>query len=272
MKATFVGGGNMGSAIVRALLARGERADGLRIVEPSQAQRERLRERVPGVALHAHADDAALAGSDIVVLAVKPQQIAQACRELASHLATSQLVLSIAAGVRCADLSRWLGGHARIVRAMPNTPALVGAGISMLYAADEARNDARIAEDVLRACGETSWCEREEALDAVTAVSGSGPAYVFYFLEALEQAAIDLGLSPEIARRLAYATFDGSMRLARESGEAPATLRANVTSKGGTTARALETMDRADVRKHFIAAIKAAAERAGELGDAFGKE
>ncbi|HLX27865.1 MAG TPA: pyrroline-5-carboxylate reductase [Casimicrobiaceae bacterium] len=271
MKATFIGGGNMGSAIVGALIARGELAGELRIIEPSSMQRERLRERVPGVALHEVADAHALAGSDIVVLAVKPQQIAQACRELASHLAVSQLVLSIAAGVRCADLSRWLGGHARIVRAMPNTPALVGAGISVLYAAREIRNDTRIAEDVLRACGETLWCEREEDLDAVTAVSGSGPAYVFYFLEALEQAAIDLGLSPPIARRLAYATFDGSMRLARESSESPARLRENVTSKGGTTARALETMDATDMRMHFIDAVNAAATRAAELGDAFGK-
>jgi pyrroline-5-carboxylate reductase len=271
MKATFIGGGNMGSAIVGALIARGERAGDLRIVEPSQAQRERLRERVPGVALHAGIDTNALADSDIVVLAVKPQQIAQACRELASHLVTSQVVLSIAAGVRCADLSRWLDGHPQIVRAMPNTPALVGAGISVLYAAGDTRNGARIAEDVLRACGETLWCDREADLDAVTAVSGSGPAYVFYFLEALEQAAIELGLS-RIARRLAYATFEGSIRLARESSESPATLRANVTSKGGTTARALETMGAADMRTHFIDAVKAAAARATELGDAFGKE
>lgn len=272
MKATLIGGGNMGTAIAGALVARGERAGDLRVVEPSQAQRERLRARIPGVALHAHASADAVAGSDIVVLAVKPQQIVQACRELASHLPASQLVLSIAAGVRCADLSRWLGGRARIVRAMPNTPALVGAGISVLYAAGETRVGAGIAEDVLRACGETLWCEREEDLDAVTAVSGSGPAYVFYFLEALEQAAIELGLSPQTARRLAYATFDGSMRLARESSESPATLRANVTSKGGTTARALETMDNADVRAHFIAAVKAAAARAAELGDASGKD
>jgi pyrroline-5-carboxylate reductase len=177
------------------------------------------------------------------------------------------LVLTIAAGVRCADLSGWLGGYDRIVRAMPNTPALIGAGISGLYATPPARPNAAAAVRVLEACGEVILCEHESDLDAVTGVSGSGPAYVFYFLEALEQAAKDLGLAAGDARKLAYATFAGSIALAQQSPEPPATLRANVTSRGGTTARALDVLDAAQVNLHFIAAVKAAAARARELGD-----
>jgi pyrroline-5-carboxylate reductase len=272
MKVTFIGGGNMATAIIGALVARGARAADVRVVEPSEAQRERLAARVEGVGLYAATTAAAVDGADLVVLAVKPQQMRDAARALAPHVAGVPAVLTIAAGVRCADLSRWLGGYARIVRAMPNTPALVGAGISALYATAEAKQPAGVAAQVLEACGEILWCEREQELDAVTAVSGSGPAYVFYFLEALEQAAIGLGLPAAEARRLAYATFDGSMKLARASSEAPATLRANVTSKGGTTARALDVMDAADVRRHFIDAVKAAAARASELGDEYGND
>jgi pyrroline-5-carboxylate reductase len=269
---TFMGGGNRAAAIIGGLVARGTRAADLRVVEPSEAQRERLRTRVKALGVHAATNDAAVAGADLVVFAVKPQQMRDAARALAPHVAGVPAVLTIAAGVRCADLSRWLGGYPRIVRAMPNTPALVGAGISALYATREAKDAAGAAAAVLEACGEILWCDREAQLDAVTAVSGSGPAYVFYFLAALEQAAVDLGLAPDVARRLAYATFDGSMRLARASSETPATLRANVTSKGGTTARALDVLDAANARDRFIDAVKAAAARAGELGDEYGKD
>ena len=230
MKVTFIGGGNMASAIIGGVVARGTPAGDLGVVEPSQAQRERLCARISGVGVHPAATAAAVEGTDLVVFAVKPQQMRDAARALAPYVAGVPAVLTIAAGVRCADLSRWLRGYPRIVRAMPNTPALVGAGISALYATPEAKSVAAVAAQVLEACGEVLWCEREEDLDAVTAVSGSGPAYVFYFLEALERAAIELGLPAAEARRLAYATFDGSMRLARASSEAPATLRANVTS------------------------------------------
>jgi pyrroline-5-carboxylate reductase len=268
MKVSFIGGGNMARAIGGGLVAHGAHPTDFRVVEPSAAQRDRLRECLPGVGVFEATTAAAIAGADIVVLAVKPQQMREAARALAPHVPPIPLVLTIAAGVRCADLSRWLGGYARIVRAMPNTPALVGAGISSLYAMPEGRDAATSAATLLEACGEVLWLERERDLDAVTAVSGSGPAYVFYFLEALESAAIELGLAPDAARRMAYATFDGSMRLARESEESPATLRENVTSKGGTTARALEVLNAADVRRHFIAAVEAAAARATELGDA----
>ena len=267
MKATFIGGGNMATAIIGGLIARGTSAAAIRVVEPSAAQRKRLAARHSGLGLHEHATAAAIDGADLVVLAVKPQQMREAARALAPHVDAVPLVLTIAAGVRCDDLARWLGGYRRLVRAMPNTPALVGAGISALYAMPEARSGAARAAQVLEACGEILWCERERDLDAVTGVSGSGPAYVFYFLEALERAAVELGLAPADARRLAYATFEGSMRLARQSDDPPATLRANVTSKGGTTARALDVLNAANVGEHFVAAVRAAAARATELGD-----
>lgn len=269
MTIVFIGGGNMASAIIGGLTARGARADAIRVVEPFDEQRARLAGRFPGLALHAQTGPAAVDGVDLAVLAVKPQQMRDAARQLAPHVGPVPLVLTIAAGVRCADLSRWLGGYLRIVRAMPNTPALIGAGISGLYATPEARGDAAHAARILEACGEIVWCEREADLDAVTGVSGSGPAYVFYFLEALERAAQELGFAPADARRLAYATFDGAVRLAKQSSETPATLRANVTSKGGTTARALDVLNAAQVDAHFIAAVKAAAARAAELGDEF---
>ena len=272
MRATFIGGGNMATALAGGLIARGAAASAIRIVEPSEAQRERLRARLPGIALHPASTLDAVAGADVVVFAVKPQQMRDAVAAVAPLVDAIPVVLTIAAGVRCADIARWLGGYARIVRAMPNTPALVGAGISALYAAPEAKPVARTAADVLEACGEVLWCADERDLDAVTAVSGSGPAYVFYFLEALEQAAIDLGLPAGEARRLAYATFDGSMRLARATSDAPSTLRANVTSKGGTTAAAIGVLDAAGVRERIVDAVEAAAARATELGDAYGKD
>ena len=271
MKVTFIGGGNMASAIIGGLVSRGTSAGDVRVVEPFAPQRERLAARFAGIGVHSVSGATAVAGADLVVFAVKPQQMREAAAALAPHIDAVPLVLTIAAGVRCADLSRWLGGYRRIVRAMPNTPALVGAGISALYAAPESRDASEAAARVLEACGEVTWCERERDLDAVTAVSGSGPAYVFYFLEALEQAAIELGLPAGEARRLAYATFEGSMRLARASSDPPATLRANVTSKGGTTARALDVLNAENVAAHFIAAVKAAAARATELGDEHSK-
>jgi pyrroline-5-carboxylate reductase len=267
MRSTFIGGGNMASAMIGGLLARGAAAADIRVVEPLPAQRVRLAARFPGVGIHPAIDATAVAGTDIVVIAVKPQQMQDAARQLSPFIGAVPLVLTIAAGVRCDDLSRWLGDYRRIVRAMPNTPALIGAGISGLYATPDGRPGAASAVEVLEACGEVIRCDDERDLDAVTGVSGSGPAYVFYFLEALEQAACELGLDAADARRLAYATFAGSVALAQQSPEPPATLRANVTSKGGTTARALDVLNAAKVNEHFIAAVKAAAARARELGD-----
>lgn len=268
MRSTFIGGGNMACAIIGGLVARRAPPSDIRVVEPQAAQRERIAGRFPQVRVFADlAGGAAVAGAAIVVLAVKPQQMRDAARQLSPHVGGVPLVLTIAAGVRCDDLAAWLGGYRTIVRAMPNTPALIGAGISGLYATPEARPGASPAVDVLEACGEVIWCDDERKLDAVTGVSGSGPAYVFYFLEALERAAVDLGIDARDARKLAYATFAGSVALAQQSAEPPATLRANVTSRDGTTARALATLDAARVADHFVAAVKAAADRARELGD-----
>ncbi len=271
---TFIGGGNMASALVGGMLARGVPPHAIRIVEPLAAQRDKLAARFPGVALGSESSAAALSGASLVVLAVKPQQMKEAARAVAPHLRATPgtVVLSIAAGVRLADLARWLGGHAHLVRAMPNTPALVGRGISGVFMAPGIDDAARAqCAAVLEAGGEVVWVAEEAMLDAVTGISGSGPAYVFYFLEALEAAARELGFSAVDARKLAYATFDGAVALARASPADPATLRAQVTSKGGTTERALAAMEGGAVKASIIAAVKAAALRARELGDEFGR-
>ena len=270
MKVAFIGGGNMASAILGGLVARGRSGADFVVVEPSAEARERLATRFGVNALAAPGPE--LAGTSAIVLAVKPQQMRAAASALRPFLA-GQLVLTIAAGIRLADLSRWLGGHGRLVRAMPNTPALVHAGITGLFAPPAVGEaDRRDAESLLSAVGSTLWFAAESDLDAVTAVSGSGPAYVFYAIEALENAARELGLSPEAARRLAVETFAGASRLAAERGEDPAALRAQVTSKGGTTERALGVLDEARVKAKFAAAVKAACERSRELGEEFGKD
>jgi len=273
MSITFIGAGNMATAIAGGLIGRGRRPGEIAFVDPVAEQRAKLAAQYPGARTFAAPGADAVAGATIVVLAVKPQQMREACTALAPHVARVPVVLSIAAGTRSRDIARWLGGYARIVRAMPNTPAMVGAGISGVYAGPDVDVAGRAAATaVLEAAGEVLWCAREEALDAVTGVSASGPAYVFYFLEALEQAALELGFAEADARRLAYATFAGSVKLAQASSLDPATLRAQVTSKGGTTERGVATLDAGSVRQTFIDAVKAAAARAQELGAASGKD
>ena len=270
MRITFIGGGNMAGAIIGGLLAKGFGADALHVVEIAADARARLA-RQYGVATYARIDAAAVA-SDCVVLAVKPQDMREVAAALRPFM-RQQLVISIAAGIRGTDLSRWLGGYARLVRAMPNTPALVGAGCTGLYAAPGVTpEDATRAEAILGAVGSTLRVEREEQLDAITAVSGSGPAYVFYFIEALQQGALDLGLAPGTARRLALDTFAGAVKLAAGSTEDPAILRARVTSKGGTTAAALASMDADGIGESIVRAVKAAERRSRELGDELGKD
>jgi len=278
MATTFIGGGNMATALIGGMLARGAVPTDFRIVEPSADARARLAAQFAGAALFAECTREAIGGAALVVLAVKPQQMRDAARALAPHLAggaapagSSPVVLSIAAGIRLPDLGRWLNGHERLVRAMPNTPALIGKGISGAFAAPSVDAGGRaLVSSVLAAAGEQIWVDNEAMLDAVTAVSGSGPAYVFYFLEALEAAARDLGFAPAEARRLAYATFGGSIALAQASDAEPATLRAQVTSKGGTTERAIASLEGAAIKAGIVAAVKAAAQRAAEMGDAFG--
>jgi len=269
--ATFVGGGNMATALIGGLVGAGARAEMFHVVEPLAAQRDRLAQRFGGIVLHDAVSADAVRGVDIVVLAVKPQQMRVVAQALAPFVATVPLVLSIAAGIRTADLARWLGGYRRIVRAMPNTPALIGRGIAGVYADPAADERARgSAAQVLRAAGEIVWCAREEALDAITGLSGSGPAYVFFLLEALERAAVEQGFDAPTARQLAYATFGGAVALAQASDDDPSTLRANVTSKGGTTERGLAVLSARAVDAAIRDAVAAATARARELGDEFG--
>lgn len=270
MKITFLGGGNMGAAIIGGLVSRGFPAADIVVIDPVAATRDALAAGF-GVAVRKAAGPD-LPVADALVLAVKPQQMREAVGPLLP-LAPATVVVTIAAGIRIADLSRWLGGHASIVRAMPNTPALVHAGVSGLFAppAVDAEGRAR-AQTLLGAVGETVWLPREEDLDAVTAVSGSGPAYVFYFLEALEQAGVEMGLAPEAARSLALGTFAGAAQLAKARGGDPAALRAQVTSRGGTTERALGEMESAALKARFVLAVKAACARSRELGEEFGRD
>ena len=270
MKIAFIGGGNMAGALLGGLLQKGYAATDLSVVEIDASARERLTARFGVSAVPAAG--AETAASEVILLAVKPQQlrtVAQGLRPLLS----AQLVISIAAGIRTEDLSRWLAGYARIVRVMSNTPALILAGVSALYAMPSVDAEVRAcAQGILAAVGSTLWVEREDLLDAVTAVSGSGPAYVFYFIEALEQAASELGLPAAAARRLSLETFLGASRLAGGSAEAPAVLRARVTSKGGTTERALASMESNHVKSRIVDAVRSAAQRSRELGEELGKD
>jgi pyrroline-5-carboxylate reductase len=274
VKIVFIGGGNMATALIGGLIARGAAAADFRVVEPMESQRSKLATRFPGIECSPACTAEAMRDAALIVFAVKPQQMRDASHALAPLLVASDaVVLTIAAGIRIADLARWLGGFRRIVRAMPNTPALVGKGVSGVCAPPAVDATGRVlAERVLEAAGEVVWVGDEAMLDAVTGVSGSGPAYVFYFLEALERAAQELGFAPADARKLAFATFEGAIALARASSDEPATLRAQVTSKGGTTERAIGTLEAEAVGQKIVAAAKAAAERARELGDAFGRE
>ena len=263
----FVGGGNMASAILGGLIAAGHPADHVVVVEPHAPQADVVRQTF-GVRVEA-AGDAVLAGADIVVWAVKPQVFSEAAAPCAAFVGGA-LHLSVMAGIRSDAIARATGSQ-RVVRAMPNTPALIGEGIAGLFARAAVTDADRAAiERVLAPTGETLWVARESDLDAVTALSGSGPAYVFFFLEAMMQAAADMGLDEAQGRRLAQATFKGATSLARASDETPETLRSRVTSKGGTTYAAISAMEAAGVKPAIVAAMRAAQARAKELGDEFG--
>lgn len=263
----FIGGGNMASAIIGGLVARGMPAGRIHVVEPFDTARDALREKL-GIAAIAQAD-ASLSGCHTVVWAVKPQNFKEAAAPVAA-VAGSALHLSVAAGIRCGSIAGWLGTD-RIVRGMPNTPALIGAGMTGLYAAPGVTAADRAHVDALLAStGRCLWLQEEAQLDAVTALSGSGPAYVFYFLEAMVEAGAAMGLSPVQARELAVTTFTGAAALADRSDETLAVMRERVTSKGGTTYAALTAMEQDGVKSEFVRALRAAQARAKELGDEFG--
>jgi pyrroline-5-carboxylate reductase len=264
MNVLFIGGGNMADALIGGLLKSGFTAAQLRAVEVDGAARRRLFEKYHVECL-AEARGAARAG-DVVVFAVKPQQMQEAAR-FSGLKPNANLVVSIAAGVTLASLAAWLGGHAKLVRAMPNTPALIGAGVAGLYALPGVSEaEKKQAEAILGAVGATVWIEDEALMDAVTAVSGSGPAYVFWFIEQLAAAGVSLGLREETSRRLAIETVLGSAKLAAQSGEAPALLRERVTSKGGTTEAALKAFEEHKLAERFLRAIEAARDRGAQLG------
>lgn len=269
MKIGFIGGGNMAVALIGGMLKHGYAAGDIVVAEPVETQRARL-SHVLGVQVEESA--AAALRVDVLVLAVKPQVLRQVLIGLPT-LDSPVCVLSIAAGIRAGDISRWLNGHAAVVRAMPNTPALVGAGITGLYALPGvSAAQRRQAEAILSAVGQTVWVAAEGQIDAVTAISGSGPAYVFLFIEALEAAGRDLGLDAETARALAVQTFYGASALALQDGSEPAELRARVTSKGGTTERGVAELEAHKVRAAIAAAVRAADARARELGDVLGAD
>jgi pyrroline-5-carboxylate reductase len=265
----FIGAGNMAQALVGGLLARGIDAATLAAADPDDGQRHRM--GALGVATHA--DNAhAVTGADVVVLAVKPQAMQAAVRELAPALRGGQLLVSIAAGIPIAAIEAWSARNVPIVRCMPNTPALYGLGITALVPnAHVSAPQLASAQAILEAAGETVLLDDESLLDAVTAVSGSGPAYVFYLLEAMIDAGRELGLPAHVAHRLATRTALGASTMATRSNTAPAELRRNVTSPGGTTERAIGALDAGGVRELLKQAIREAAIRSRELGQEFGE-
>lgn len=266
----FIGGGNMAQALIGGLAGKLTAAANIHVVDVMPQTLADLSQRF-GVTT-AVTPSAMLASADVIVLAVKPQQMHEVVASIRPYV-KSQLVLSIAAGIRAADLSRWLGGHQAIVRTMPNTPALVGKGMTGAVAmAGVSDAQKQMADAILRAAGETVWIDDEAQIDAVTAISGSGPAYVFYFIEAMQQAAVELGLSAEQGRQLAQATFAGAAELAIRADEPVSLLRERVTSKGGTTYAALTSMEESGVKAALVKALHAAADRGRELGEEFGKD
>jgi pyrroline-5-carboxylate reductase len=269
VRIAFIGGGNMASAIIGGLIKQGRPASSFEVVEPYDQARLMLKDKF-GIVAHEEAG-AFLAGVSLVVWATKPQTFKDATVPVRAHVAGA-LHLSVAAGIPSTSIARWLGSE-RIVRSMPNTPALIGLGMTGLYArAGVTAQDRTLIESVTATMGESLWVEREEQLDAVTALSGSGPAYVFYFLEAMTTAGTEMGLPTEQAYKLAVETFRGASALAKASSEPPEVLRQRVTSKGGTTYAALTSMEDSQMKALFGKALLAAERRARELGVEFGKD
>ena len=268
----FIGAGNMARSLIGGLLADGYPAGQIRASDPDAGQREAVARRF---GIEAFADNAtAVAGAQVLILAVKPQGLAALAHGLAPQLdATHPLIISVAAGIRASDLDRWLGGNRALVRCMPNTPALVQSGATALYAT-AAVNDAQrnLAESILRAVGLTLWVEDEGQMDAVTALSGSGPAYFFLMLEAMQQAGTELGLPENTARLLALQTAFGAAKMALESKDPPGRLRERVTSPGGTTERALAALEEGGLRELIANAMRAAQTRSRELAEQLGTD
>jgi pyrroline-5-carboxylate reductase len=266
----FIGGGNMAAALIGGLTKRGLSSERIVVADPSSEQLERL---VRDYGVRRAPDNASAAlGAEVVVLAVKPQQMRAASLALSPHLAvTRPLVISVAAGIPHAALARWFGPQIAVVRTMPNRPALNGFGATGLYApAAVGAAHRALAESIMAAVSATVWVEHESQMDTVTALSGSGPAYFFLFMEALEAAAHERGLPTDIAHKLTLETAFGAAQMARQSTESLAVLRDQVTSKGGTTAAALAVLDAAGLRATVAHAVAAADRRSAELAAEFG--
>ncbi len=266
----IIGGGNMAESLIGGLLASGEKASSILVSEPESTRREHLSTKY---GINCLSENTALAAqSDLLLFAVKPQILQQIAEPLKQTVQAKQpLIISIAAGVRSSDLDYWLGGGLAIVRVMPNTPSLVGAGASGLYAnhrvSDQQRDQ---AESILRAVGITVWLDNEPQIDIVTALSGSGPAYILRIIEAMEEAATKAGLERETSRLLAIETVLGAARLAMESDDSPADLRRKVTSPGGTTEMGLQQLEKGNIAQLFADAINAAIDRSREMADELG--
>jgi pyrroline-5-carboxylate reductase len=263
----FIGGGNMASAIIGGLIKQGTPANRILVIEPFEEARQRLQSQF-GIRVLPLAD-ASLNEAGLVVWAVKPQAFKEAAQQTRAFCANA-LHLSVAAGIRSDSIANWLSTE-RVVRAMPNTPALVGLGQTGLFARPAVTaNDKTWIEQVVATTGALLWVKDEPLLDAVTAISGSGPAYVFFFIEARVEAGVKMGLTAVQATQLAIGTFEGASQLAKYASEPPSVLRERVTSKGGTTYAALTSMQNAHVGELFQTALKAAQHRAHELGNEFG--
>lgn len=267
-KVLFIGGGNMAASLIGGLLADGQPADCLTVVEPLAERRQWLQARFGIQTL----EQVPATAHDMLVLAVKPQTLAPVCKQWRDYVQTHQpVVLSIAAGIRTGDMARWLGDYRNIVRAMPNTPALIQAGATGLYACPQVSPKGRaLSESVLRAAGLTLWVDDEALIDSITAISGSGPAYFFLFMECLQSAAQALGLETNQARLLTLQTALGAARMALESEDDLGTLRQRVTSPGGTTEQALQQFRQDNLAAIVQRAAQAAAERARSLADELG--
>ena len=267
-KIAFIGGGNMASAMISGLIKQGMPLERILVVEPFEPTRDKLQQDFGIKALGAPSPVLAVAG--LIIWAVKPQVFKEAAQKTSSFAPTA-LHFSVAAGIRSDSIAAWLDSD-NIVRSMPNTPALIGKGITALFARSAVTASSKAwVERIIASMGEFLWMNEESQLDAVTAISGSGPAYVFYFLEAMAEAAVKMGLSAEQGRKLAIATFSGASELALRSDEPLELLRQRVTSKGGTTYAALTGMESANIKQHFVQAMQAAEKRAKELGDEFGR-
>jgi len=268
----FIGAGNMARSLIGGLVADGWDPACISVSDPEPEQLTAI-SSLFGTA-RADNNTAAVENSEIVVLAVKPQVIREVARELTTVVqARRPLVISIAAGIRASDLQRWLGGDCALVRCMPNTPALVQSGATAMFANRAVNDDQKaLAENILRAVGLALWVDNEAQMDAVTALSGSGPAYFFLVIEALQEAAQALGLDDKTARLLALQTAFGAAKMALESRDDAATLRQRVTSPGGTTEKALSVLEEGGLRSLFNDALKAACDRSRELAEQFGAE